>query len=173
VALAASSASATTARFLGPLELKIVGRSDDGTRVLLEAVLTAVADGTGGDSFVLSRQLPTLAEIPLLGALFKKRTDRKAQLGSASGLFLLVTPTIITDDAPELQRSRARPAPIAPPSLAPGETGLGGAFKVDKTFQHATLKAKLKYEGVAQDGPLAGQTVKGKVKLRFQGDRLP
>lgn len=172
--LAAAAAQATTARFGGTLEVKFVGRADDGTRILLEAVISAVADGTGGDAFVLARTVPGLADIPVLNALFRTRTDRKAQFGSATGLFVLITPTILTDPA-ELQRGTpgtARTPPITPPALAPGETTLGGVFKVARTFQRATLKAKLKYEGVAQDGPVAGQTVKGKVKFRFSGDRL-
>jgi hypothetical protein len=176
VALAVSDAGATTASFLGALQVTFKGRADDGTQILLEAVVQAVADGTGGDAFVLSRRpVPPLADIPLLNALFKKRTDRKAQFGSATDLFLLLTPNIITDDPVELMTSSpasARTPPIAPPALAPGDTTLGGVFKVDRTFQRATLKAKLKYEGIAQDGALAGQTVKGKVKLRFSGDRL-
>jgi hypothetical protein len=170
--LAAGVAQATTAQFTGPLTIKFVGRADDGTQILLETVITGLADGTGGDAFTLSRRVPGIGDLPLLGALFRKRTDRKAQFGSATGLFVLITPTILTDPA-ELQRgASARTPPITPPALAPGETTLGGVFKVDRTFQRATLKAKLKYEGIAQDGPVAGQTVKGKVKFRFSGDRL-
>jgi hypothetical protein len=174
LALAASNANATTAQFAGDLVVRFAGKSEDGTQILLEATVLAVADGTGGDVFRLSRRTPLLGDIPLLGALFKRRTDRTAKFGSATDLFVIVTPNILTDE-PMLRtgaRAPARAAPIAPPSLAPTTTTLTGVFKVDRTFQHAKLKAKLKYEARAQDGSIAGQTVKGKVKLKFSGDRL-
>jgi hypothetical protein len=171
--LVTSDAVATTARFLGPLRIRYQGRADDGTRVGFDEEIEAVADGTGGDVFTLSRRLPSLAEIPLLGALFSRRSDRRAKLGSATGLFVLITPTLVTEDEPlELRATAKRPAPIPPPGIVPGETTLAGAFKVNGTFQRATLKGKLTFEGVVQTGPLAGRTVKGKLKLRFAGDRL-
>jgi Flp pilus assembly secretin CpaC len=175
VLLIASGAGATTARFEGDLNVRFAGKSADGTQILLEATVLAVADGTGGNVFGLARRIPVLGDVPLLGALFKSRTDRKAKFGSATDLFVIVTPTILTDDEPLLgpgTRAPARAAPITPPRLAPTTTTLTGVFKVDRTFQHAKLKAKLKYEATAQDGPIAGQTVKGKVKLQFSGDRL-
>jgi hypothetical protein len=173
--LTAAGAGATTARFEGDLLVRFAGKSEDGTRILLEATVRALADGTGGDAFRLSRRIPSLGDVPLLGALFKSRTDRKAKLGSATDLFVIVTPTIITDDTPQLRAGTTAPAhaeAIAPPPLAPITTTLTGVFKVDRTFQRAKLKAKLKYEATAQGGSIAGQTVKGKVKLGFTGDRL-
>jgi len=169
--LVTSDAVATTARFLGPLRIRYQGRADDGTRVGFDEEITAVADGTAGDTFTVARQLPTLVEIPLLGALFSKRSDRRAKFDSATELFLLITPTLVTDEDPSELRAK-RPAPIAPPGIVPSETTLTGAFKVNGTFQRATLKGKLKFEGVVQDGPLAGQAVKGKLRLSFSGDRL-
>lgn len=170
--LVTSDAVATTARFLGPMRIRYQGRADDGTRVGFDEEIDAVADGTGGDVFVVSRRLPTLAELPLMGALFSKRSDRRAKFGSATNLFVLITPTLVTENEPPgLREAAKRPAPIPPPGITPGETTLRGAFKVNGTFQRATLKAKLKFEGVVADGPLAGQTVKGKLRMSFSGDR--
>lgn len=78
-------------------QIPIVEKTEAETRVVVKDGATIIIGGLMKDTISLSTQkVPLLGNVPLLGALFKNRSDRIQK----EELVILMTPHIVTGDAP-------------------------------------------------------------------------
>jgi hypothetical protein len=109
-----------------------------------------------------SSKVPVIGDIPLLGYLFNSKTETER----LTELLILITPEVIGDPG-----KKAVPSFDIGGSIEVTAAKMGGKVSIDSSYSRYAGKLSVKFSGTVLDGPHAGKTVKGQMKIGLSGNR--